>query len=252
MTNAQFMLKKYSPVILTGVSMLGVVATTILGIKATPKALKLINEAEDIKGDKLTKKEIVKVAWKPYIPTAISCVATLGTILSLHILNAKTQNSLATAYVTLNNIHQEYVAKTKELYGEDADQKIKNAILNDHPIMFKDLSEGGQLFFDYQSLRYFESSIEEVLKAENDLNAEFAASGTVTMNDFYRLLGLEPLSYANEIGWYDNGTYFEIKFENQLCSMDVGGEREDKVDVFIINIITEPNVCFDADHVMVR
>lgn len=252
MTNAQFMLKKYSPVILTGVSMLGVVATTVLGIKATPKALKLINEAEDIKGDKLTKKEIVKVAWKPYIPTAISCVATLSTILSLHILNAKTQNSLATAYVTLNNIHQEYVAKTKELYGEDADQKIKNAILNDHPIMFKDLSEGGQLFFDYQSLRYFESSIEEVLKAENDLNAEFAASGTVTMNDFYRLLGLEPLSYANEIGWYDNGTYFEIKFENQLCSMDVGGEREDKVNVFIINTITEPNVCFDADHIMVR
>ena len=73
MNNAQFLLKKYSPTILTGVSIIGVITTTILGIKATPKALKLINEAKNEKGDKLTNKEIVKVAWKPYIPTAISC-----------------------------------------------------------------------------------------------------------------------------------------------------------------------------------
>ncbi len=252
MTNAQLFIKKYSPVILTGVSMIGVVTTTILGIQATPKALKLINEAEELKGGKLTKKELVKTAWKPYIPTAISCFTTLGAILSLHILDTRAQKTLMGAYAALNNLHQEYVAKTKELYGDDADQKVKNAILNDHPVMFKDLSEGGQLFFDYQSLRYFESSIEDVLRAENELNAEFASSGAVTMNDFYRLLGLEPLSYANEIGWYDNGTYFEINFENQLCTMDVGGDREDKVDVFIINAVTEPNVCFDSEGLIIR
>lgn len=252
MTNAQFFIKKYSPAILTGVSMVGVVATTILGIQATPKALKLINEAEELKGDKLTKNELVKTAWKPYIPTAISCFATLSAILSLHILDTRAQKTLMGAYAALNNLHQEYVAKTKELYGEDADQKVKNAIANDHSVTFKDLSEGGQLFFDYQSLRYFESSIEDVLRAENELNAEFASSGAVTMNDFYRLLGLEPLSYANEIGWYDNGTYFEIKFENQLCTMDVGGDREDKVDVFIINAVTEPNVCFNSEGLIIR
>ena len=86
MTNAQFLLKKYSPVILTGISMVGVVSTMVLGIQATPKALKLINEAEKLKGSKLTKKEVIKTAWKPYVPTAISCITTLSTILSLHIL----------------------------------------------------------------------------------------------------------------------------------------------------------------------
>lgn len=252
MTNAQFLLKKYSPVILTGISMVGVVSTMVLGIQATPKALKLINEAEKLKGSKLTKKEVIKTAWKPYVPTAISCITTLSTILSLHILNTKTQNALTTAYATLNNLHQEYVTKTKELYGEDADQKIKNAILNDYPSMIKDFHEDGQLFFDYQSLRFFESSIEDVLKAEDDLNAEFAANGVATMNDFYQLLGLDTLSYGDEIGWYDNGTYFEIKFENQLCPMDVGDEREDKINVFIINAITEPNVCFDNYGQVIR
>lgn len=251
MTNAQYLLKKYSPAILTGVSMIGVVATTVLGIKATPKALKLINEAEKSKSDKLTKKEIVKVAWKPYIPTAISCVTTLGTILSLHILNTKTQNALTAAYATLNNLHQEYVAKTKELYGEDADQKVRNAILNDQPTMIKDLTDGKQLFWDYNSLRFFESTIDEVLRAENELNAQFAASGAVTLNDFYELLGLEPQMFAREIGWYDNGTYFEIQFENQLMLMDVGDDRDDKIEVFAITAITEPNVAFDADGIMI-
>ena len=250
MTNAQFIFKKYSPMILTTTSIIGVITTTILGIQATPKALKLIDEAEKLKNDKLTKKEIVKIAWKPYIPTIISCTVTIGTILSLHILNTKTQNSLTAAYATLNNLHQEYVAKTKELYGDESDKRIKEEIAKDHLSNIKDLSNDIHTFLDFQSLRPFESTIEDVLKAERALNAEFAASGTVTMNDFYRLLGLEPMSYGHEIGWYDNGSYFDIEFENQLCLMDIGGEQEDKVEVFIINAITEPNVRYDTNGII--
>lgn len=250
MTNAQFLLKKYSPLILTSVSVIGSITSTVLAVKVTPKALKLINEAKKEKGSNLTKTEIVKVAWKPYIPTVISLATTITSILSLHILNQRTQNALMTAYTTLNNLHQEYIAKTKELYGDDADQKVRNAILNDQPMMIKDLTDGKQLFWDYQSLRFFESTIDEVLRAENQLNAEFAASGAVTLNDFYDLLGLERQFAAQEIGWYDHGTFFEIKFENQLMLMDVGDDRQDKLEVFCINPITEPNVIFDPNGIM--
>ena len=252
MTKAQFMLKKYSPLALTGLSMAGVIVTTALGIKATPKAVKLVEKAKKEKGEELTVSEVIRATWKEYIPTAISCTTTLVSILSLHILNTKTQASLMSAYATLDNIHKQYVAKTKELYGEDADQKVRNAILNDQPMMIKELTDGKQLFWDYQSLRFFESTIDEVLRAESQLNAEFAASGAVTLNDFYDLLGLERQQAAEEIGWYDNGTYFEIKFENQLMLMDIGDDREDKVEVFMINALTEPNVVFDADGIMIR
>lgn len=263
MTNAQFLLKKYSPVILTGLSMVGVVTTTVLSIKATPKALKMIEEEKERRTeiinntfytdnqkyetqekiyDELSTLDIIKVAWKPYIPAIISCLTTFGTILSLHLLNTKTQAALTSAYATLNQLHQEYVAKTKELYGEDSDNKIKESIVQDHIQDITEFTDGKQLFLDYQSLRIFESTIEEVIQAENKLNAEFAASGVVSMNDFYKLLGLEPVTYGQELGWYDNGTYFEIEFENQLCKMDVGDDREDKMDVFIINALTEPNI----------
>lgn len=251
MNNAQFLLKKYSPTILTGVSIIGVITTTILGIKATPKALKLINEAEDEKGEKLTNKEIVKVAWKPYIPTAISCATTITTILSLHMLTSRTQTALASAYATLNQLHKEYVDKTKELYGEDADKRVKEEIAKEYLPNFKDLTGGKCSFLDFQSLRPFESTIEDVLKAENRLNEEFAANGFVTLNDFYRLLGLEPVSYGNEIGWYDRGTFFEIQFENQRCLMDIG-DLDDQMEVFIINPITEPNASFDNGDILIR
>lgn len=252
MTKAQFMLKKYSPAVLTVFSMVGVVATTALGIKATPKAVKLIEQAKEEKGEELTASEVIRVTWKEYVPTIISCTTTLASILSLHILNTKTQASLMSAYATLNNIHKQYVEKTKELYGDDADQKIRNAILNDQPMMIKELTDGKQLFWDYQSLRFFESTIDTVLRAEQQLNAEFAASGAVTLNDFYDLLGLERQFAAQEVGWYDNGNFFEIKFENQLMLMDVGDDREDQMEVFMINPITEPNIAFDSTNAILR
>ena len=40
------MIKKRSPEILTGFGIAGMITTTVLAVKATPKALKLIEEAE--------------------------------------------------------------------------------------------------------------------------------------------------------------------------------------------------------------
>lgn len=42
-------LQKHSPEILTGIGIAGMVTTTILAVRATPKALLLIQEAEEVK-----------------------------------------------------------------------------------------------------------------------------------------------------------------------------------------------------------
>ena len=44
-------LVKHSPEILTGIGIAGMITSTILAVKATPKALTLIAEAEDAKFD---------------------------------------------------------------------------------------------------------------------------------------------------------------------------------------------------------
>ena len=61
-------LSDHSPEILTGIGIAGMITTTVLAVKATPKALMLIEDAKEEKKDKLTVTETVKAAWKPYIP----------------------------------------------------------------------------------------------------------------------------------------------------------------------------------------
>ena len=64
---------KHSPEILTGIGIAGMVTTTVMAIRATPKALKLIGSAElkkanetniPYEGHNLSKTEIIKVTWK--------------------------------------------------------------------------------------------------------------------------------------------------------------------------------------------
>ena len=52
---AQVFVKRNSSTILTALGGAGLVATTVMAVKATPKAMELIKQAEEEKGDKLTR-----------------------------------------------------------------------------------------------------------------------------------------------------------------------------------------------------
>ena len=83
--------KKHTPEILTGLGIAGMITTTVMAVKATPKALKLIEAAEREKYNEshdtdkfstgkepLTTVETVKVAWKPYVPAMVTGAASIG------------------------------------------------------------------------------------------------------------------------------------------------------------------------------
>lgn len=53
-------LYRSSPTILTVVASVGVVTTTIMAVRATPKAIKILKEAELEKGEDLSKLEIIR------------------------------------------------------------------------------------------------------------------------------------------------------------------------------------------------
>lgn len=73
--NSQFWHRNTSTV-LTCLGGVGVVATTVMAIKATPKALKKIETAEQEKGEELSKWETVKVAGTTYLPTILVGAST--------------------------------------------------------------------------------------------------------------------------------------------------------------------------------
>jgi len=152
--------------ILTIIGAIGVVGTAIMAAKAAPKALYLLEEAEEEKGEELTVIEKVKVAGPSYIPTVVTGAATITCMFSANILNTHSQAALTSAYALLDNSYKEYKRKVNEIYGEEADTQVTESMVKDHYEEIKDdiSSDGKLLFWDYTTCRYFEARIEDVLQ----------------------------------------------------------------------------------------
>lgn len=195
-------LKKESPTILTGLGVAGVVITAVATGVATVKAVKRVEEAEQEKGEKLTKKEVVKVAGPVYIPAVVAGAATIACIIGSNEINKKRQQALIEAYNALNESYLEYKDKVKEVYGEEADEKVREQIAREKDIPEQDhQSSNALLFFDEHSNRYFWKTMAEVNEAEYHLNRNFALRGYAELNEFYEFLGLGPTAYGAEVGW---------------------------------------------------
>lgn len=121
-------LRKASPTILSGLGAVGVIATSVLAVRATPKALRKIRTDSKVNHDgdpeAYSKLEAVRSAWVCYIPAAISGTATIFCIFGANMLSKHQQAALTSAYALLNDSYNNYKAKLKDLYGEDAHQKL--------------------------------------------------------------------------------------------------------------------------------
>lgn len=203
MNRAQYFMRKHSKTILTGLSSVGVVTTTVLAVKATPKALSLIAEAEMMKGRDLTRMETVRVAWKPYVPAVLTGFSTIACILGINYLSTRSQASMASAYALLNNSYKEYRKKVNELYGEDADTKVKTELAESHLKEYINVEDEKMLFFDFQSMRHFTSTMQHVMEAECAFLDLVNKQGYASLNEYYNLLGIPPVSFGERQGWFD-------------------------------------------------
>lgn len=215
-----------SPIALTILGCAGVIATAVTAVKATPKALKIIEkEFEDVPP---TKKEAVEATWKCYIPSAIIGIATIGCIIGSTGISYKSQASLISAYTLLERSYKEYKDKVKELFGEDGEREVKTSIVRDHFMEGDHIPTplGEKLIFYIDHYEdFFERTMLEVKDAEYELNRKFTREGLVTLNDFFRLLDLPETEIGELIGWnidgaYDESGYFWIEFEHTLITMD--------------------------------
>ena len=109
----------------------GVIATAVMAVKRTPKALTLLESAKEEKGEELTKLEKFKIASPVYIPAMITGTATIACIFGSNIISKNQQAALMSAYALLDNSYKEYKKKTEELYGEDAGRQIREEIAKD-------------------------------------------------------------------------------------------------------------------------
>ena len=124
-------LKRSTPTILTCLSAFGLVATTVSAVKATPKAMRLIEDAKQTDQYDLSKPEILCLTWKCYIPTVLIGTSTLACIFGANMLSRRQQAALSSAYALVSQSYKEYTDKVKELYGEETHKTIMEAIVKE-------------------------------------------------------------------------------------------------------------------------
>ena len=192
----QIAISKHSPEILTGLGVAGMVTTTVLAVRATPKALILIEQKknEECVG-KLTPVETVKTAWKCYIPSAVVGGASICCLIGASSVNLRRNAALATAYALSESTLRDYQKKVVEEIGEKKEKTVREAIAKDkieqNPVSKNEIiitGTGETRCYDVMCKRYFKSNIEMLRKVENDLNRRMRSENYISLNEFYPVL----------------------------------------------------------------
>ena len=145
---SEMKVRKYSPEILAGVGVVGVIASTVMACKATTKLNDILAESkeqlEQIKtvavdpayADKYTEDDAkkdttityvqtgVKVA-KLYTPSVILCASSLGCLLASNNILRKRNAALSAAYMTVDKSFKEYRRRVAERFGDDVEKEIR-------------------------------------------------------------------------------------------------------------------------------
>lgn len=217
-------LDRRSPEILAGIGIAGMVTTVVLAVTATPKALTLIDEASNEKNAELTKGEVVKAAWKPYVPAAITGVMSATCMIGSVRIGARRIAAISTAYKLTETAFSEYKEKVVETIGEKKEKTIKDKVDKDKvekdPVSKSNIiitDKGNTLCYDASAGRYFKSDIEKIKKAVNEINRQMVYDQYVSLNEFYDELGLDHTDLGDDLGWnLDNGL-LEVDFSSQIA-----------------------------------
>ena len=223
---AKTSITKHSPVILTGIGIAGMITTTVLAVKATPKAIRLIEEAKEEKGEDLTKTETVKTCWRAYIPAAATCIASTACLIGASSVSIRRNAMLATAYKLSESAFSEYKEKVVETIGDEKEKVVREKVseerIKKNPITKNEIimtDYGDTQIYETLSGRYFKSDIEQIKKVVNYLNKDMLQDmfGTISLNEFYDELELERIDLGDELGWRVDKGLIEIDFTSKIA-----------------------------------
>ena len=219
-------LERHASEILTGIGVAGMVTTTILAVKATPKACLLINDRKDeLEVEKLRATELIKTTWKCYIPAIMTCGVSIACLVGASSVNFKRNAALATAYKLYEAALSEYKDAVIETIGEKKEQSVRDKVAEErikkNPVSKSEVivtGNGTTLCYDPVGNSYFKSNIQQIESAKNKLNARMLSENYVSLNDFYDELGIGPTKLGDDLGWdiYKDGLV-EIAFSSQLA-----------------------------------
>lgn len=229
--NALKLVKANAPEILTAVGVGGVITTAILTAKATLKAEKIIDN-KALKADVTTKKdlvkEVVKSTWKCYIPPVISGAGTIAAIIATQKVGSRRTAAAVTAYSLTEQAFTNYRGKIAEEIGKGKELRVRDDLAQEKvtanpPNKLGEVlvvGRGNVLCFDARSCRYFRSSMEDLKRAENDINFQLNHERYMSLSEFYALIGLAITKESVYNGWNLGRGLMELDITATIADSD--------------------------------
>lgn len=219
------LLKKHSPEILTGFGLVTLASSVVLAVKATPKALWVIEHEEIQQAHPLTTKEKVKVAGKLYIPAAAAFVVGSACIIGASSIHLHRNAALAAAASLTDATFKSYREVVSEKIGEEAEKDIHKEVaakkMEEHQPETKiiNLPHGDDTTWCYDPLvdRYFWSTRNVIENAVNVFNRQMRYDMRLSVNEWFDTLGLDHADLADDLGWdIDTNGYLELTYDSRL------------------------------------
>lgn len=231
---AQKVVSDNSPKILTGVGIGCMIGGAIMAVKATPKAMELIEEEKENRKQnpndevELTKVEMVKAAWKPYVPATLSILVGAGCIVGANTVNARRQAVLYSALKLSETTLTELKEKTREVVGPEKVKEIKQKIAEDKVEKVTEpdskvkvvlSTDGDTWFIDKWSNIRFRSSANKIEAACNAVSRRLMTEMSLSLDELYDELGIDTedrSDTAKNIGWHIDTGLIEPDFHNAI------------------------------------
>ena len=134
--------KKHGTKLLVVGAVSGTVGAVTEAIIVTPKAIKKLEEAEEVKGEELTVVEKIKTAAPLYLPCGLLAAQSIACAIGCEVVHRKKEVVLLSALTTTKTAFDEYKKVARELVetekeGEETkevslDQKIRNKMAQNH------------------------------------------------------------------------------------------------------------------------
>jgi hypothetical protein len=226
-------LQRNMPSILTGSGIFHMLLGTGLAVKATPEAMRKIEEKKEEEGhERLTFSQTMQAVWRCYIWAALAEGVGIGCVIGGQVESNKRQAAL-TMLVNSAEIgareFQEYRRYVRERLGEQKEAEIHNqavqTVVDQNPppaaMMNQDIVDGvapKPICFHESFGRYFYVDYDTVAAAVNRLNMTITTSleGYVSLNDFYREIDVSTIEFGDLVGWSIETGMIEIPDKKNL------------------------------------
>lgn len=199
--------KDKAPVILTGMAIVGVVATVAATFKAQKRAEEVVDRmTEQNGGERPDSLDILKKVAPVYAPVVVTSGLTIAAIVGAQTINMRRQAALAALLSLSEETLRDYKEKAKEVVGEEKAKDIDEKVIEDRARQTTDLNvtytgDGGDLWFEPISGRWLMTSFHKIKEAMMHFNSTLVYDNALSLNEWFTELGLPETVMGDSLGW---------------------------------------------------